>query len=258
MHVFPLRRFCAPPILLLALGWGTRLSAGPPFLTDDPEPVDLQHWEFYVFGAGDRAASSDAIAGPAVELNYGVAPETQIHLVAPLAHFSSPGAGWASGYGDTEIGVKYRFRDETDSGPQIGVFPLAELATGDSTRGLGNGRTWYRLPLWVQKSWGPWTLDGGGGVALNSAPGQRNYGFAGLLLQRDLGKYLTLGTEAFRQGADTIADRGFLAVNAGGTLKFSDNFNLLFSGGRSISGDRQTLWYLGLYWTWGPAEAEKK
>ncbi len=26
--------------------------AGPPFITDDPEPVDLGHWEVYGFSAG--------------------------------------------------------------------------------------------------------------------------------------------------------------------------------------------------------------
>ena len=26
--------------------------AGPPFITDDPEPVDPGHWEVYAFSAG--------------------------------------------------------------------------------------------------------------------------------------------------------------------------------------------------------------
>jgi len=244
--------------LLLALGLAAGLRAGPPFLTDDPEPVDLNHWEAYVFGQGDRTADSNAIAAPALEFNYGVAPNTQLHVVAPVANVSGGSGGWTSGYGDTEAGIKYRFLEETDSRPQVGVFPLAELATGSSARGLGNGRTWYRLPVWAQKSWGPWTIDAGGGAALNSAPGQRDYGFAGWLVQRDFGKHLTLGAELFRQGADTTDDRGFTLANLGGYLKFTDDFNLLFSAGRSISGERHTVWYLGLYWTGGPSEAAKK
>ena len=27
--------------------------AGPPFLTDDPEPVPFKHWEFYLFSTVD-------------------------------------------------------------------------------------------------------------------------------------------------------------------------------------------------------------
>jgi hypothetical protein len=236
-------------ILLAAPGLAVR--GGPPFLTDDPEPVDLNHWEFYVFGAGDRTIDANAISAPAVEFNYGVAKNTQLHVIAPLANISSPGVGWTSGFGDTEVGVKYRLLEETDSLPQIGIFPLVELATGSSSRGLGNGRTWYRLPLWIQKSWGPWTTYGGGGAALNSAPGMRNSDFAGWLVQRDLGKYLTLGGELFRQSADTKNGQGSTLANLGGYLKFTENFNLLFSVGRAVSGERHAVWYLGLYWTGG-------
>lgn len=247
-----MHRLLRPTLFLVALALPVAGHAGPPFLTDDPEPVDLHHWEFYVFGAGDRTNDGDAISGPAVELNYGVAPNTQLHLVAPMARAAGPDAPWTSGFGDMEVGVKYRFLAETDSRPQVGIFPMAELPTGNSAHGLGNGRTWYRLPLWIQKSWGPWTTYGGGGVALNSAPGQRNYGFGGWLLQRDVGKYLTLGAELWNQGADTTDGRGFTAANLGGYLKISDNFNVLFSAGHSIAGERHILWYLGLYWTWGP------
>jgi hypothetical protein len=247
-----------PAVLLLALGLGATLSAGPPFLTDDPEPVDLNHWEFYVFGQGEHSAAYDAISGPAIEFNYGIAPNTQLHLIAPVASYESAGSSWATGYGDTELGVKFRFVDETETLPQVGVFPLAELDTGDASRGLGNGRTWYRLPLWLQKGWGPWTTYGGGGLSLNSAPGERNYGFAGWLVQRDIDKHLTLGTELYWQGADAIGGPGSLLANFGGSVNFTEKFNLLFSVGHSVSGERDTVWYLGLYWTGGPEKPDKK
>jgi len=92
-------------VFCLFLGSTLGLHAGPPFLTDDPEPVDLHHWEFYVFGQGDRTAEADGYSAPDFEFNYGVAPNTQLHLVAPVAHVSTPDSGWASGYGDTEVGV---------------------------------------------------------------------------------------------------------------------------------------------------------
>jgi hypothetical protein len=237
--------------LFLVFATALCTRAGPPFMTDDPEPVDLNNWEVYVFGQGDRTADENAVSGPALELNYGIARNTQLHLVAPIANTSSPGSGWSSGYGDTEAGIKYRFIDESESFPQVGVFPMAELATASS--GLGNGRTWYRVPLWVQKSWGPWTTYGGGGEALNSARGQRDYSFAGWLVQRDLGNFLSLGAELFTQGASSTETRGYTIANIGGTLKFTEKFNLLFSAGHSISGERHTVWYLGLYWTGGPS-----
>jgi hypothetical protein len=225
--------------------------AGPPFLTDDPEPVDYHCWEAYLFGLGDHTSGGRySIEGPAVELNYGVLPDTQLHLIVPMTTVGGDGSHSISGLGDTEFGVKYRFVHETNGWPQIGIFPMIELPTGDSSRGLGNGRAWYRLPLWVQKSFGDWTTYGGGGAALNFAPGQRSYPFGGWLLQRDIGKHLTLGGEFFAQGADTGDDKGFGAINLGGYYKFTDHFDLLFSGGHSVVGDTHTLWYFALYWTW--------
>jgi hypothetical protein len=224
--------------------------AGPPFLTDDPEPVEYQHWEAYLFGNGDHAGGSYAINGPAVELNYGVLPDTQLHLIVPMTTVGGSGEPAVSGLGDTEFGVKYRFLHETNGWPQIGIFPMVELPTGDSGRSLGNGQAWFRLPLWLQKSFGPWTTYGGGGAALNSAPGQRDYPFGGWLVQRDFGKHLTLGGEIFAQGQDTDSDKGFAAFNFGGTCNVNENFSLLFSAGHSFAGDQHTLWYFGFYYTW--------
>ena len=241
-------------IILLAAGLnllpGTRTLAGPPFLTDDPEPVDYQHWEAYLFGNGDHTREGYAINGPAVELNYGVLPDTQLHLVVPMTTVGGGGAPTVSGLGDTEFGIKYRFVQETNGWPQIGIFPMVELPTGEACRGLGNGRAWLRLPVWLQKSFGPWTTYGGGGAALNSAPGQRDYAFGGWLVQREFGPHLTLGGELFAQGAAAEGDRGFAAVNFGGSCNLNEHFSLLFSAGHSLAGDRHTLWYFGFYRTW--------
>jgi hypothetical protein len=77
-------------------------------------------------------------------------------------------------------------------------------------------------------------------------------------VQRDVGKVLTLGTELFWQGNDTNSGRGVVDADLGGIVKFTEDFNLLFSLGRSVSGERNTIWYLGLYWTGGPRGAEGK
>jgi hypothetical protein len=82
--------------------------AGPPFMTDDPEPVPYQHWELYTFFTRDQTINSNTVQGPAMELNNGIARDTQIHLIIPESFFSQYGVT-ASGLGDIEMGVKYRY-----------------------------------------------------------------------------------------------------------------------------------------------------
>lgn len=66
-----------------------------------------------------------------------------------------------------------------------------------------------KLPLWIQKSWGPWKTYGGAGYTINPAKNMRNYPYAGWLLQNDINDKLTLGIEIFTQGADSINSRAF-------------------------------------------------
>jgi hypothetical protein len=226
--------------------------AGPPFLTDDPEPVEFKNWEAYLFSTADHATDGLALQGPAVEVNAGALPNLQIHFTLPLAILRPESGPSHAGLGDAELGLKYRFLQESARRPQVGTFPIILLPTGNSNLGLGNGVVWARLPLWLQKSWGPWTSYGGGGYAINTAPGMRNHAFGGGLLQRDLNKWLTLGGEVFAQGADTFSSQGTTIGNLGGILKASEHFNLLFSAGHSLWGEPHTVAYLALYWTWGP------
>jgi hypothetical protein len=141
--------------LILALFVGPRAFAGPPFQTDDPEPVEFRHYEAYLFGTFDCAGGATLSEVPAGEFNWGAAPNLQIHLIVPGTYLSASGA---YGIGDAEFGIKYRFVQESSKRPQIGAFPLIELPTRNSRLGLGNGQVWARLPVWIQKSHGPWRL----------------------------------------------------------------------------------------------------
>jgi len=225
--------------------------AGPPFLTDDPEPVPFKHWEAYLFSTIDATHKQTDATGPAVEFNVGALPNLQLHLVIPMAYASSSDAPGVYGLGDIEFGIKYRFIQETDRRPMVGVFPMIEIPTGDAGRGLGNGRAWWKLPVWLQKSWGPWTTYGGGGYVLNPASNQCNYYFGGWLLERDFGERLTLGGEIFAQGKSSDDIHSFAVFNLGGYFKITPNFQLLFSGGHTLAGSSHTIGYLGLYWTGG-------
>jgi hypothetical protein len=217
-----------------------RAWAGPPFLTDDPEPVELGHWEFYVASQWSMAHHAASGSAPHFEVNYGALPELQLHAILPATLAWQSGEPVRYGLGDIELGAKLRFVKEGEWRPQIGTFPLVLLPTGSKDRGLGAGTVQVFLPIWVQKSFGPWTTYGGGG--LHFASGDNDV-MAGWLLQRELLGKLILGTEAFF----TIPLTGApveVRVNLGLVLDISAMHHLLMSGGPAFGGDARAQAYL--------------
>jgi hypothetical protein len=246
----PPRRAVAAALGAIGLIFAAPALAGPPYRTDDPEPVEYQHWEVYGFTTGTHIQGDTSGTLPGFEVNYGAAPNLQLHLVAPLTFDKPSGGSRQYGYGDTEVGAKYRFIDEDEHGwrPQVGTFPLVEVPTGDRARGLGAGHTREFIPIWVQKSFGEWTTYGGGGYWINPGAGNKNYWYAGWLLQRKVTEQLTLGGELFHQTANTVGGPDSTGFNLGGYYDVTEHHHILFSGGRGIQHAAETneiSWYLG-------------
>ena len=77
-----------PILRLVLLGLAALLPlpalAGPPFITDDPEPTDKGRWEIYNFVGGTREPDSNATQF-GVDLNYGPVKDVQLTATLPLA-----------------------------------------------------------------------------------------------------------------------------------------------------------------------------
>ncbi len=226
--------------------------AGPPYVTDDPEPVELRHWEFYL-ATQDAWSSRDGWSGtaPHVEVNYGPLPDVQLHVIAPLAWARPPGGPTQLGYGDTELGVKVRFVHEGRWSPQVGTFPLVEVPTGDAARGLGNGEAQVFLPVWLQKSFGPWTTYGGGGYWINPGPGNRNWWFFGWQAQRQVASGLSVGAEIFHGSSRQEGRPGDTRVDVGLVLDIGELHHVLASAGHALDADAAQF-YLAYQLTFGP------
>lgn len=251
-------------LCLFSLLTATQLWAGPPFQTDDPQPIDFRHFEFYQFGSVSSTPVETDPTGPAFEFNWGAVPNLQLHVILPFGAvlpsnnpiYRPAGVG-PSAYGltDTETGAKFRFVQETKDRPQIGIYPMFELPTGSYSKGLGVGKVWYKMPLWIQKSWGEWTSYGGAGYQILPQHQYRNFLYAGGLLQRNIGKKLTLGTELFahqKEGFATPQTKSATMVDIGGQYYIKNpGLQLLFAYGHSVSGQTENYAYLGLYQTWG-------
>jgi len=237
------------------------VCAGPPFLTDDPVPVAVGHWEINNYSAGTFVKGTSTGAAPAVDANYGAVENVQLHLIAPLAFARWNDVNTQYGVGDVEIGMKYRLLTARDADwwPQIAVYPLLDFPTGNADRGLGTGSTRAFVPIWLQKDFGRWTTYGGGGYWINPGLGNENYWFAGWLIEYHVTDALALGGEVFHQTSSAIggpgspgyplASRDSTGFNFGGSYDFNKSYHLLFSFGRgleNVSATNAFSYYLAL------------
>jgi hypothetical protein len=241
--------------LLLVVLWLFFPAAGmtgPPYVTDDPEPVEYQHWEVYLASQVTHDKGGWAGTGPQLEVNYGALPNLQLHLIAPLA-FDLPAQGTNHyGLGDLELGIKWRFMEETPELPQIGTFPIVLLPTGNAEQGLGHGSAQAFLPLWLQKSVGAWTTYGGGGYWINPGPDQHNFWFAGWQVQRRLSEQVTAGAEIFHLTSSEVGGHAETRFNVGLVYDSSESHHLLFSTGRGLQGPNDFQGYFAYQLTFGP------
>ena len=251
-------------LLLLAQAAPRLWAQGPPFQIDDPVPVKLHHYEFYIFIAAAGTPVEKDVTGPAFEFNWGAIPRVQLHAILPwgvvapsnnAAYLPSGSGPTEFGLTDAELGAKIALFEETKYVPQIGTFTMLEVPTGNADRGLGVGKAWFKVPIWLQKNIGKWLLDGGGGYAFVPQTGYRNFSYGGFLLKYTVGDRLELGGEVFSHGAEgdaTAQIRPSTLIDFGGYYHFrNSNEQLLFCYGRSVAGLTENYAYIGMYWTWG-------
>jgi hypothetical protein len=218
------------------------IQAGPPFVTDDPEPPPPGGWEINVPFILERTPGKTEMDAPLFDLNYGL-PNVQLKLEIPVAIVDD---ATTAGPGDLLIGVKWRFFNHEQAQVQLGVYPQLLLPSGDESRGLSEGGTALVLPLLAQKNWGKWIVYGNIGYWWQTAAETLNYFYAGAVLERDFNERLTLGVELFGHSPKEHGANSDVAFNVGGTWKLSEHLNLLFAGGRDIVGDRHAMAYIGL------------
>lgn len=233
-----------------------KAMAGPPYATDDPEPVEHRHWELYLASQTLHDRDGWTGTGPHFEVNYGVVPNVQLHVIAPFAYSVPEEGSRAYGYGDTELGVKVRFLLEREWTPQIGTFPFLELPTGAHERGLGNGTAQVFLPVWLQKSFGPWTTYGGAGVWLDTGRRDGHWWYFGWQAQRRIVEAFALGAEVFHSTPKAYGGESETRFNVGGVLDVTGTHHLLLSAGRGVTGSNLFQGYFAYMVTLGGSEPE--
>jgi hypothetical protein len=223
--------------------------AGPPYLTDDPEPTDTKHFEIYSFNSG--TATRGDIGGEAgIDFNYGAAPDLQLTATVP-AGFDRPTAGSTSfGLSNVELAAKYRFLHQDSFGLDVSIFPRVFLPSASSA--VGNRTASLLLPVWVQKDWtGGWSAFGGGGCVVGGRASQ-NFCEAGGVLTYQILPKLQVGTELFHQTADGSGTPASTSLGIGFRYDINDTYHLLGYVRRGIQNTSETdqySWYTSVLFT---------
>jgi hypothetical protein len=235
-------RYVVFTVALLASGTA---MAGPPYVTDDPEPTDLGHFEIYAFAGGTATRDGTSGAG-GIDFNYGGAPDLQLTAVVPLEYESTG----ETGIGNIELAAKVRFLHQDDFGWDVAVFPRIFLPGASGN--VGDRHAAFLLPVWVGKDFGPWSTFGGGGCALNNGDGAQDYCQIGWAVTREVTPKLHLGTEIYHQTADTRGGRATTGLGAGAVYDLSDHYHLMASIGPGIENAAETdrySWYTAMLFT---------
>src|SRR5215470_10161084 len=241
----------SPVAKLFLVVLGAASAAGPmwaqlPFYTDDPAvtPRGTLHFEFFdEFDRLQRSEFPDLRQNTVnFKLNYGLPYGLEVNVDAPyLSIFRAVGASDAAGQGDTNLGIKWRFRNPSTPlhSPVMAASLYIEFPTGNQRQQLSSGETDYWLNLIAQERFTDKTrvnLNLGFLFAGNTSTGvvgiQTTRGHVytgGISLLHDFTSRLTLGGETIGGIADESGlARSQLQLMAGGQYGVRKNLSLTF------------------------------
>jgi hypothetical protein len=239
-----LRRRWLALSIAAGLGAACPVWAGPPYVTDDPQPTDPGHWEIYNFAEGVHTPGvTTGEAG--LDLNYGAAKDIQLTLVLPASFVATD--TFDVGGGDIEAATKFKLLHQDGFGLDVAFFPRAFIPTSGGQ--FGSERVNLLLPVWAERDFGKWEVFGGGGYQVNPGPGQRGFWTGGLVIARDVTDRLNLGAEIYAQTASAADAHAFAGLNLGAAWRLTPHWSLLAAAGPEIANARtedQYEFYLAL------------
>jgi Putative MetA-pathway of phenol degradation len=207
----PAIAIAAVPLLLLS----AVVSAGPPYVADDPQPTDLHHYEVYGFASTSaNAVGRSGVSG--IDFNYGAAADLQLTAVLPMAWEQPRGEPPLHGLGNIELAAKYRFLHQAEWGWDVALFPRVFLPAVSPR--VGEPHAAVLLPLWLEKDWNDWSTFGGGGCSRHRGGDAQDFCLLAWALTRQVTPTLRLGAELQHQTADTHG--GAAASSLGFGLQF--------------------------------------
>jgi hypothetical protein len=217
-----------------AMAWATAASAparaeAPPYVTTDTDVADRPELATFL-----RVAAHDGghFSTLGFDLALPLAPAWELTLVPRFAEARHDDQR-ASGFGDTEVAVKYLALSETDSRPAVAFEPNITFPTGG--RRLGEGRVAIEIPVLVSKGFGPWRVTGQVGFERVGFNTPEDHAPLSLLIERTMSERLTLGAEVANDLPMRRPSQGETEVNFGVAWTFHDGLKLQSAFGRRLA-----------------------
>jgi hypothetical protein len=223
-------------------------QGGPPMITDDTETVPKGHYEINTAFVVERGADGRLFAAPDIDFNYGLSRNLQLKIEIPWLVLHNSGQPALHGLGNTNIGVRWRFRDETEhKRVALSIYPSLEFnnPTSSVRRGLADRGPQFLLPLQWQTQVGKFGVNGDVGYRFKRGVDEIIYG---VVVGRDISKSVELLGEIHGNGRRDRFSDSEIVYNFGTRIRLTNHVTFLFSAGKSIrrNFDPRFINYTGL------------
>ena len=112
-------------------------QGGPPLITDDPDTPGPGFWEINLAAIVARSLSERRTQQPLADINYGVGRRIQLKFEMPWLRVHDRGQRAATGPGNANYGVKWRFLGEEGKRLAWSIYPQLEVNSSKSMSNRG-------------------------------------------------------------------------------------------------------------------------
>lgn len=218
----------------LVLPKQTAAQGGPPMITDDTGTVPKGHWEINTAFTIERGSDGRLFGTPLLDINYGLSSNTQLKVEIPWIVLHRNGQQGISGLGNTNIGIRWRFRDETKKRRvALSIYPQVEFnnPTSSVRRGIVDRGPEFLMPLQWQTQVGKFGINGDVGYRFKRGKDEMIYG---VVIGKKFKESFEILGEIHGTGPRTNLAESEVVFNIGSRLKLSNNLNLITSAGKSL------------------------
>jgi hypothetical protein len=230
---------------------GVNAQGGPPMITDDTETVPKGHWEINTAFTIERTAEGRIYGTPLLDINYGLSKTTQLKIEIPWLVVHTYNQPRINGLGNTNIGVRWRFRDEGEHHRvALSLYPQIEFnnPTSSVRRGLVDKGPEFLMPLQWQTQVGKFGINGDVGYRFKRGPDEIIYG---VVVGREIKERFELLGEVHGTGPRSALGESEVVYNFGSRVKLTGHLTLITSAGASLRRhhDPRFIAYLGIQTT---------